>query len=108
MIGQTLLKSTTEYVTRPEACRALNGIFAVNVRNLESSATLDIAIESRARESTTWTQNTTFTQINATGIHEKEATGLSELVRLKLTVGGTQAYSFVHVALLPTRYYAAS
>ena len=106
VIGTTLLKSSAAYVTRPEATRALNGVFSVNIRNIESSASVNITVQHRNRDDTSWTSAGTFSEETTTGIKTASVGSLKELVRLSISIGGTNAYGFAHIATMPTRYYA--
>jgi hypothetical protein len=96
LVGVTLIKSSTAYYSPAFGRGGEKGLFAVDCLNLEGTATLDIDIEHKNREDTSWTTAETFAQIGAVEFSSREVSALKEQLRLKYTVGGASPSSFVH------------
>ena len=97
-IGVTMIKSASSYYSPTITRRGCIGIFTVDVMINEGAATLDIDIEHKNNDDTSWaTSGTTFVQwTGTTGYKTAEVSGLKEMIRFKYDVGG-DAGDFVHV-----------
>ena len=100
VVGITLLKSATSYYSPTFGRGGLGAIFSCEVLMVGTSGTLDIDVEHKNAEDTTFSPLGVFTQFTAAGVDIKNLTGIKEQVRFKFTIGGTQAYSFVHFNML--------
>lgn len=99
VIGTTLLKNATAYYSPTFGRGGLGAVFSCEVLQ-GTSFTLDIDVEHKNVEDTTWTSLGAFSQFTGAGVDVKDLTGLKEQVRFKYTVGGAQAYSYVHFNML--------
>lgn len=78
----------------------LAAVFAVEVFALMPSTGLDMVVESRNADETTWTAFGTALSASAVGVHTLEVTGLREEVRLRFSVNGTHATDTVYANVL--------
>ena len=99
VIGITLFKNTTAYFSPTFGRGGLAAVFSCEAL-LGTAFTLDIDVEHKHAEDTTFTTLGSFTQIAAEGVGTKNLTGIKEQVRFKYTVGGATASSFVHFNML--------
>ena len=101
VIGQTLMKlAGTAYYSPTFGRGGLAAVFACEVFQVSSSGTLDIDVEHKNAEDTSFTTLGSFTQFSLAGVDTKDLTGIKEQVRFKCTIGGTQVYSAVHFNML--------
>ena len=75
-------------------------MFSCDVLQVGTAGTLDIDVEHKNPDEVNFMLLGSFTQLTAAGVGTKDLTGIKEQVRFKYTVGGTQAYSFVHFNML--------
>ena len=73
-----------------------SALFSVNVDAITANTTLEVAIQHRNRKDTSWDTLVSFSGITSTGVNTKDASGLKELVRLMITLTGTNADGSVH------------
>jgi hypothetical protein len=100
VIGITLFKNVTPYYSPTFGRGGLAAVFSCEVLLVATAGTLDIDIEHKNIEDTAFTTLGSFTQFAAAGVDIKNLAGIKEEVRFKYTVGGTQAYSFVHFNMM--------
>jgi len=99
LIGTLLMKHASAYYSPTFGRGGLAAVFSCEVL-LGTTFTLDIDIEHKNAEDTTFTLLGSFTQFAAAGVDIKNLTGIKEQVRFKYTVGGATASSFVHFNML--------
>ncbi len=106
IIGITLLKGAGEPYYSPAFPRGgLTGYFRVEVQQVwGTNPTLDVAIEHKNEEDVSYAVAGSFTQITASGTFPKTQGTLREIVRFKITVGGTEVYAGGHVLLLTPQW----
>ena len=106
VVNTILFKLDGNAYYSPEFGRGgLRAIFSCNVTHLSGSATLDIDIEHRNSDDTSFTSAGTFTQFTATGTGTKDLSGLKEILRLKFTVGGAGSTSAIAYIMPPPQWY---
>ncbi len=100
VLGTTLFKLDGNAYYTPEFPRGgLSAYFTVQVTHVSASPTLNIDIETRNEEDTTWTTAASFDAISSLSVAGKDASSLKEVVRLKLAVSGATAAAAVHFIL---------
>jgi len=99
VIGITLLKNATPYYSPTFARGGLAAVFSCEALQ-GTQFTLDIDVEHKNMDDTGFTLLGSFTQLNAAGVGSLNESGIKEQVRFKYTVGGAQAYSYVHFNML--------
>ena len=99
-IGFTLIVSTTAYNSAPFARAGQTANFTVACLNNEGVAELDIIIEHKNAEDTSWTTAGSFAQITATVTTVVTVTPLKQMLRYKYTVSGDTG-DFVHIYMYP-------
>jgi hypothetical protein len=71
----------------------------MDVDHLTGSPTLEVEIEHKNTEDTTWTTAGTFTAITGVGVQAQDVTGLKEQIRLKFYYSAGSAGDFVHLVV---------
>jgi len=106
ILGATLLKGNGDAYYSPSFPRgSMTGNFRVQATSKwGTSPTLDIDIEHRNADETSFVSAGTFTQITTTGSHSKTQSALKEIVRLKYVIGGTEAYAGWHFLVLAPQW----
>jgi hypothetical protein len=80
----------------------LSAVFAVEVFALMSGASLDVAVEYKNVEDTSWTTYGSAISASTTGVHTLQVAGIKEEVRLRFSVGGANPSDTVYAnALAP-------
>jgi hypothetical protein len=106
VINTILFKLDGNAYYSPEFGRGgLRAVFACMATHVAGSGTLDIDIEHRNSDDTTFTSAGTFTQITAVGSSTEEVSGLKEIIRLKFTVGGVGIGSAVAYIMPPPQWF---
>ena len=97
VIGTTLMKLDGTAYYGPEFPRGgLAATFAVDVEHLSSGAGIDISIEHRNADETTWTNAGSFPSLSTTGPDQLDVSGLKEWLRFSYIVTGANASDAVH------------
>jgi hypothetical protein len=100
VIGITLMKNASPYYSPTFGRGGLAAEFACDMLLIGSSGTLDIDIEHKNIEDTSFTLLGSFAQITSTGVEPLPIAGIKEQIRFKYAVGGANASSFVHFNML--------
>jgi len=101
VVGTTLMKLAGTAYYSPQFNRGGNAAtFYCDVLQLGSSPTLDIDVEHKNSEDTSWTTLASFTSITTTGVKNVDGSAIMEQLRFKYTVTGAQVYSSVHFNML--------
>ncbi len=93
IVGTTIFRLNGPAYYTPEFPRGgLAATFVVDVTHIivAGGGALDIEVEHRNSEDTTWASAGTFGSISGTITDKLDVTGLREIVRLKFTFGGSQ------------------
>ena len=91
IVGTTIFYLDGEAYYSPAFARGgLGVVFAVDVSNisLPGATQFDITVETRNSEDTSWGALASFDAITAIGVHEKNYTGIKEIVRFKYGFSG--------------------
>ena len=99
IVGTTLFRLDGNAYCSPEFSRGgLAATFTIEVMNFDMAAsqTLDPVIEHRNSEDTSWTTAASFNPITGVGVNSKDATGLKEIVRIKIGFSGTDSTDAAH------------
>ncbi len=99
IVGTTLFRLDGNAYYSPEFPRGgLAATFTVECMNHDMAATqtLDPVVEHRNSEDTTWSTAASFDPITGTGVSSKDATGLKEIVRIKMAFSGTDSTDAAH------------
>ena len=96
-VGVTLMRANGKFYYSPpfargESAASLTIEVLINVGN----ATLDVTVQHKNSEDTSWASAGTFTQFTAEETNTANVTGLKEMVRYMYAVGG-DAGDFVHM-----------
>lgn len=100
VIGTTLMKSATAYYSPTFGRGGLSALFSCQVLQVGTAGLLDIEVEHKNMEDTGFTVLGSFSQFAAADVDSVDASAIKEQLRFKYTVGGAQAYSFVHFNML--------
>ncbi|MFO0982869.1 MAG: hypothetical protein U1E76_14250 [Planctomycetota bacterium] len=102
VIGDILFKHSGAVYTTPIQRVVDGATFYVNVLQVggTTSGTLNVDIEHRDEIDDSWSTNASFTGITAAGLNSKAATGLKDLVRLKLSQTNGTTDSWMRFAVL--------
>jgi hypothetical protein len=88
IVGDLLLVMNGDpYFGPPMTRSTCKAVFSVQVTNRTGSSALQIDIEHRNRDDTSWAVAGSFATINANGTYSDTVSGLKELVRYKFTFG---------------------
>lgn len=82
----------------------LGAVFSLDVLALVSGAGLDMAVEHRNFEDTTWTLYGSAISASLTGVYTLNVTGLKEEVRLRYSVTGTSPTDTVYANVLAPQW----
>lgn len=98
IVGTTLLRLDGNPYFSPEFSRGgLAATFVVEVMNLALAAgALQIDVEHRNSEDTTWSSAGSFSAISSTGAFPADFTGLMEIIRLRVSFTGTAPTDAAH------------
>jgi hypothetical protein len=100
VVGTTLLKNASIYYS-PQFSRGGNSaVFQCECLIIGTNGTLGIDVEHKNSDDISFTTLGSFTSIVAPGVTDVAVTGIKEQLRFAYTVGGTQAYSYVHFNML--------
>ena len=101
IVGITLMKMSGLPYFSPTFARGGNAaVFACEGLQFSSGGTLDIDIEHKNVDDTSWSLLASFTQITTAIVETKDASAIKEQLRFKYTIGGSQVYSAVHFNML--------
>jgi hypothetical protein len=101
VIGITLMKLGGTPYYSPQFPRGGNAaVFAAEVLNLSTGAGLDIIVQHKNSDETSWTTAGTFASIGAADVETLEVTGLKEEIRFRYSVTGNDEYDAVHFNML--------
>ena len=101
VVGTTLMKLTGAAYYSPSFGRGGNAaVFGCEALIVSSGASLDIDVEHKNVEDTTWASKGSFTTISAVGVSTKDLSGLKEQIRFKYVVNGATATDAVHFNML--------
>ena len=102
VIGTTLMKMAGSAYYSPTFGRGgLSATFVCEVRQVAgTNPTLDIDVEHKNADDTSFVSAGTFTQITAAGVHKVDVGALKEQIRFKYTIGGTEAWASVNFNML--------
>ena len=90
MVEETYLThgSSPQYSAQfPRA--GLAAMFSVEVVNITANTIFVVAIQDKTKKGTGWTTNASFADITTAGVFTKDVTGLNEMIRIQVTVAGT-------------------
>ena len=105
LVGTTLLKLDGSTYYSPQFNRGGNSAnFSVEVLNIGASTTLNVTVEHKNAEDTSWTTLVTFSGITAVGISVYSPTGIKEQLRFTYAVAGPNAYCGVHFNVLAPQW----
>ena len=105
VVGMTLLKLDGSSYYSPQFNRGGNSAnFAVEVLNVGGSSTLNVAIEHKNADDTSWTTLVTFGAITAAGIYTYSPTGIKEQLRFSFAIAGPNSYCGVHFNVLAPQW----
>ena len=106
LIGQYFMRfGAGVYQYSPSFPRGgLSAVFSVEVLALISGAALDIAVQYRNAEDTTWTTYGSAISASTVGVHTLEVTGIKEEVRLRFSVQGSAATDTVYANVLAPQW----
>ncbi len=82
----------------------LSAVFAVEVFALISGASLDVAVQYKNADETSWTTFGSAISVSTTGVHTLEVTGIKEEVRLRFSVGGADPSDTVYADVLAPQW----
>ena len=100
VVGITLLKNAAIYYS-PQFNRGGNAaMFQCECLMVGTNGTILVDVEHKNAEDTSWTTARSIGTISAPGVSDVAVSALKEQIRFAYTVGGTQAYSFVHFNML--------
>ncbi len=91
IVGTTILRLDGNAYYSPEFSRGgLGATFVVDVSHiiLGGATQLNVLVEHRNSEDTTWATAGTFSAISATGVESKDVSGLKEIIRLSFGFSG--------------------
>jgi len=100
IVGTTIIhdgNGTVPYYSPAFPRGGLAALFSVNVTHVGGTPDLDIAVEHKNAEDTTWSSAGTFTTISTVGVASKDLSGLKEQLRLKFTYSAGSLGNFTHV-----------
>lgn len=103
IIGQSLASGTTAY--SPWLDRESDEAqFYLEIIGLMSGVKLDVTLQHKKRTEADSAATTaaTFTQITTTGVKDKAASSLKELVRFKYVVTDSGSAAWIHLRVMPT------
>jgi hypothetical protein len=102
IVGMILMKMAgLPYYSPTFARGGLAAVFSCQVFQVSgTSPTLDIDVEHKNIEDTSFVSAGTFTQFTAAGVDIKSLGSIKEQVRFKYVVGGTETYAAVHFNML--------
>jgi len=102
VIGTTLMKMAgTAYYSPTFARGGLAAVFACEVQQVAgTNPTLDIDVEHKNVEDTTFTTLGSFNQFTMADLKTLSASAIKEQLRFKYVVGGTAATAAVHFNML--------
>jgi hypothetical protein len=105
IVGTTLFKLDGSSYYSPQFSRGGNSAtFSIEVLNIGASTTLNVIIEHKNAEDTTWSTLVTFGAITAVGISTYSPTGIKEQLRFNLAVAGPNTYCGVHFNILAPQW----
>ena len=100
VLGTTPFKLDGNAYYTPEFPRGgRSAFFTLQVTHVAGGPTFNVDIETRNVEDAAHTVAASFDAISAVVVAPKNATGLKELVRLKMTVSGASSTAAVHFIL---------
>lgn len=79
-------------------------LFALEVYALVSGASLNMSVEYRNIDDTTWTVYGSAISASSVGVHTLEVVGLKEEIRLRFSVGGTDPTDTVYANVLAPQW----
>jgi len=93
LYGQQIVNpnSTNPVYTLPAPRGGAAATFVMDVIELNSATNLNINVEHRNRNDTTWVLAAGFAPITASGVYTLDVTGLKELTRVAYALGPTPA-----------------
>ena len=81
-----------------------SGTFGVEVSHLATSPTLTVTVEHKNRTETSWTTAGSFAAISATGVFQKDLSGLKQQIRVATSFASGSAGDMVRIAVLPVMW----
>ena len=72
-------------------------VFSIDVTHMSGGPTLNVAVEHKNVEDTSWGTADSFSGITTTGLATKDISGLKEELRLAFTFSAGSAGNFFHV-----------
>ncbi len=91
--GELIFTNATTIHTVPEPTAGTRGLFALHIYQVGgTSPSLAVTIETKDAADASWTSAGSFTAATAVGTIMKYASSLKTLVRLALTMSGTNAW----------------
>jgi hypothetical protein len=101
LLGTYILKGTSGSLYGPTFGRGgLSVTFLVNIIQLIGTPTLNISVDTKNEEDTTWSALGTFAGISALGVASADFTGVKEQVRFTYTITATNAWEGVLMQVL--------
>jgi hypothetical protein len=106
LVGQYFMRfGAAVYQYSPTFPRGgLSAVFAVEVFALMTGASLDVAVQYKTIDETSWTTFGSVISASAMGVHTLEVTGLREEVRLRFSVGGSNPTDTVYANVLAPQW----
>jgi hypothetical protein len=102
LIGTTIRKMGAAEFFSPEFPRGgLAAVFSMDVTGEIGASTMNVDIEHRNLDETTWAGAGAFTAVTATGVSTVNITGLKEILRFKFSFGAGSDGDGFHVVLGP-------
>jgi len=105
--GTTIMhdgSGTVPYYTPIIARGGAAALFSVDVTHIAGTPTLNIDVEHKNVEDTSWTTAGSFSSITAVGVESKDVTGLKEQIRLAFTFSAGSAGNFFVVVIAPPAF----
>ncbi len=106
LVGQYLMRfGAGVYQHSPTFPRGgLSAVFAIEVFALIAGSSIDVAVQYKNVEDTSWTTFGSAISASTAGVHTLEVTGIEEEVRLRFSVDGANPNDTVYANVLAPQW----
>ena len=103
LIGSPIISSggSSPVYSKPAPRGGASALFSIEVLDISATYGIDVAVEHKNEEDTTWSSAGTFAGISATGVATKDISSLKEELRFAFTPTGTDGDAFHVIVAAP-------